>query len=262
MLHRCHHMCRPYSRWAERSVRRLRCSDQEAAALRAAYRKDKFSATTRLAAGLAHEIKNPLTVLQGYTQLIMARHAELQEVTALMLTEISTIRNLVEKMLLLARPEAPHLERVDINAVIQAVIDQLQLHFPQRGIIYWQPDPTLPTLCGDAAQIKQALQHIVQNAVESAPWVEIFITAHSRPAESAVRITVTNTGPGMPPSVLAQADTPFFSTKSGTNGLGLTIARAVAENHGGTLTITSPVYSNGAGTRVCITLPYRPPWKK
>lgn len=218
------------------------------------HRRDKFFATTQLAAGLAHEINNPLTVLQGYAQLIAQRHAPLREIATLMLAEIDTIKALVNKMQLLSRPEAPQLEEVDVNNIIQAAIDGYD-----QSAVRWRPEPNLPAIMGDRAQLILVLRHILQNAAESAPQVDIFIAVRYHPSADAVVITVANTGPGMSPAVLAQADTPFFSTKAGTKGLGLTIARAIVENHNGKFTIDSPIYTDGSGTRVCITLPCHPP---
>lgn len=219
-----------------------------------AYNRDKFFATTKLAAGLAHEIKNPLTVLQGYTQIIAQRYAPLKETAALMLAEIDTIHALVNKMQLLALPEAPRREDINVNSLIQTAISGYD-----QSAIRWQPETNLPAISGDRAQLIQVLRHIVQNAAESAPQVDIFITARYHQTLDAVVLTIANTGPGMSPVVLAQADMPFFSTKVGTKGLGLTIARAVVENHGGTFTIDSPIYTDGSGARVCITLPCHQP---
>jgi two-component system, NtrC family, nitrogen regulation sensor histidine kinase GlnL len=204
-----------------------------------------------LAAGLAHEIKNPLAGLQGSAELL-AREAEgrAREYAHVIAREAKRVDGLVRELLDLARPAALQAAPVNIHAVLGDVI-LLARGFPGGdGISYTERyDPSLPQVRGDREKLTQVLLNLVRNAVEAvqgAPQREIRLEtsvaslrlrAAGGRTRPLARVTVVDSGPGIPDSMLPRLFTPFATSKAHGTGLGLAISRRIVEAHGGRIEV-------------------------
>jgi len=226
---------------------------------------DRLGQLEILLAGLAHEIKNPLSGMRGAAQLLAASTADpkrTKECTQIIVGEIDRLNALMAQLLDLTGPS--RLERVPVN--IHEVVDRVlaieaasangKLHFIRRF------DPSLPPVMGDAGRLTQVLLNLVRNAIQaSAPGGTVTLTtrmetsyylagAHGR--EQFLSLDVSDQGPGIPDENLARIFSPFFTTKNGGTGLGLAISQRIVAEHGGVLRVKS---EPGVGTIFTVTLP-------
>ena len=220
-----------------------------------------------LAAGLAHEIRNPLAGLQGSAELL-AREAEgvAAEYAQVIAREAKRVDGLVRELLDLARPAVLHTGPVNIHDVIGDVLvlargvataDRIQ--FVERF------DPSLPQLHADDEKLMQVLLNLVRNAVEAvadrpAPMVTIEtgvagqrLRAASGRTRPLARIAVQDNGPGISEAMLPRLFTPFATSKSQGTGLGLAISRRIVEAHGGRMEVRNRA-SGGAEAAVYLPL--------
>jgi len=225
-------------------------------------RQQKLAHFGELAAGLAHEIKQPLTAVKArlfaLRKSIPAATAESEDAEVIE-TEINSLQQIVTEFLKLARPADPVLLPMSAHTVINDVHRLLTAGL-QRNSIELKVDATSDTrFLADSQQLKQVLINLIQNAAESIDH-DGTITLSARQDNSrlggkmmeAVIIEVKDTGPGISPDVQKRLFDPFFSTKKSGTGLGLSISARIVEKHGGTLTFQSNV---GRGATFGIVLP-------
>jgi len=231
--------------------------------------RERFDSIGQMAAGLAHEIKNPLGGIRGAAELLARRapDAKAQEIAELIVREATRIAALVDDLMVFARREALKLRTVNIHQVLDGVLELLTLDAVASGaVVERRYDPSLPEFLADPDRLTQVFLNLARNAVQAmAPAggklvVTTRMTLDHRVATPEGRLAPTlavwfeDEGPGMPEDVLRQATTPFFSTRSGGTGLGLAVADYWVTQHGGALHLESAV---GHGTRARITLPLR-----
>jgi two-component system nitrogen regulation sensor histidine kinase GlnL len=204
-----------------------------------------------LAAGLAHEIKNPLAGLQGSAELL-AREAEgpTREYAQVIAREAKRVDGLVRELLDLARPAALQTAPVDIHQVLGDV-RALSRGFPgaDRVVFHDRFDPSLPPVHGDDEKLTQVILNLVKNALEAVadrPEPSITLetgvatfrlraaTGRTRPL---ARVSIQDNGPGIPESMLARLFTPFSTSKPHGTGLGLAISRRIIDAHGGRMEV-------------------------
>jgi two-component system nitrogen regulation sensor histidine kinase GlnL len=221
---------------------------------RAAERALDFEA---LAAGLAHEIKNPLAGLQGSAELL-AREADgtAREYALVIAREARRVDGLVRELLDLARPAALSLAPVNVHEVLDHV-RMLARGLPggDRIAFTMRYDPSLPPVHGDGEKLTQVVLNLVRNAVEAVhgrerPEVSLETSVASLRLRAAsgrtrplARVSVQDNGPGIPDSMVARLFTPFATSKSHGTGLGLAVSRRIVEAHGGRI----EVKNRGAG---------------
>lgn len=228
---------------------------------------DRLSMIGTMAAGLAHEIKNPLGGIKGAAQLLrmeLARQPELQEYTDLIIRENERINRIIVELLDLAAPRRNRLEPVNINKLLNELIS-LQRHRAQTQQVDFQLllDPSIPPIYGDSDLLTRLFLNLLKNAWEAAPdHTEITVETRidgeyylgvegSRPTP-LVQVRISDQGPGLTPAELEQAFTPFYTTKDGGSGLGLPICQKIVTDHGGLLRFTE---GTGGGTLVTVSLP-------
>ncbi len=223
-----------------------------------------------LAAGLAHEVKNPLAALRGAAELLSAELSAGQpgspEYVALMMREVGRIDALLTRLLLLGRPTSPHPEPLAPAQLLHELALQARALAADRGVpaaVEELYDPALPELVVDAPLLVQALLNLVKNAVEALPpaggklTLEAFVEgtlrlkAQDGRSRALVRLSVRDNGPGLGPNV-DRLFTPFFTTKASGTGLGLLLARRAVEAHGGRLSLHD---APPGGTEARILLP-------
>ena len=220
---------------------------------------EKLASMGQLAAGIAHEINNPLGTILLYSHLILERLDPTDERTRrlkLVAEEASRCRDIVTGLLRFARQNKLSLERVDLNALLAGDLDLLAEQPLFRGIVVrreFQPD--LPLIEADPTQLKDVFRNILVNAAEAMPrGGNLAVVTAEIDQGSAVEVRITDTGCGIPKENLSRMFQPFFTTKQvgeGT-GLGLAIAYGIVKMHRGQIQAESEV---GRGTTFRIALP-------
>jgi PAS domain S-box-containing protein len=210
---------------------------------------------TRFSHCLAHEIKNPLVSISTYTQLLPGYYNDLQfreNFLGTVSNDIRRLNNFVEKLITIASPLELNLQIQDIEKVINEALNSLRgTNYPQTIFIDWQRS-NLPYINLDFDKLKEALKNILINAMEAMPeGGALTISGHSV-REGFVELRFQDRGEGIASENLSQVFLPFFTTKYGHSGLGLTLAKKIIEAHRGSIEVKSAV---GAGSTFSVTLP-------
>ena len=219
---------------------------------RALLQAEKMAAAGRLSASIAHEINNPLQSVQNCLHL--AGRADLSEEQRsdyfeLAKTELNRLMSTVQRMLDFYRPGAITPDKVDLRGILQHVINLMSKQFEKEEILVQVDVPEdLPAVVAVGSQIQQVLINLFLNSLDAIPaGGEIQISA--RAVKGGVEILVQDNGPGIPDERLPHIFEPFFSTKDGGTGLGLTVSYNIVTAHGGTLDLVE-----GRGTGACFRL--------
>ncbi len=208
-------------------------------------RQEKLASLGMLAAGVAHEIRNPLTAIKAWLfiqQKNLKPGSQEMADAEIISNEISRLERIVRDVLLFARPSEPHLASVEAVDVLKRVQNVMSPELGKAGIELRVENSVPATVRVDSQQIQQVLMNLVRNAAESIGQQGTITlrvrTGPSRLADSltdAVVLEVADTGKGIPPEVEKRLFDPFFTTKESGTGLGLSIAARIVEKHGGAL---------------------------
>jgi two-component system nitrogen regulation sensor histidine kinase GlnL len=223
-------------------------------------RSDRLAAVGTLAAGIAHEIRNPLVAIQTFVQLIPERLDDPEFRTTfleLASKELERVSTLINDLLAFSRPSPPTFDTVPINDLIEQVARLLDGQMKKKGItLTLQLSPDVPAIAIDHTQIKQVLMNLLLNALQatSADGTVTVRTSllHESADQTYCAIEVQDTGTGISAANKEQIFDPFFTTKESGVGLGLFITHQIITEHGGTIDVDSTV---GQGTRFVIRLP-------
>jgi signal transduction histidine kinase len=218
---------------------------------------DRLATIGLLAAGVAHELNEPLGNILGFAQLAKkcrglpkSAKKDLGKIESASLQA----RDIIRKLLIFARQMPPQKTRVDLHHVVEETLDFLQGRFAEMGItVECRLPAALPAIPADPGQLSQVLVNLIVNALQAMPKGG-KLTIGARATHRNVSLTVEDTGTGMSQEVLDQIFVPFFTTKDvgeGT-GLGLPVVHGIVSAHGGTIHVESKV---GSGTRFEIRLP-------
>jgi len=222
---------------------------------------ERLNALTLLAAGVAHEIGNPLNSLNIHLQLMErqarkvdgAAQKELQESIDIARAEINRLDSIVTQFLRAIRPTRPQLRPENVNTIVEEAVRFFAAEIKDRDIVVEQElRSDLPLLHLDRDQMKQAFYNVIKNSFEAMKRRGIL---HMRTDmdESHVLIRFTDTGGGISAENLSHVFEPYFTTKPSGTGLGLLIVRRIVREHGGELSMES---SEGKGLTLTIRLPY------
>lgn len=215
-------------------------------------RSEKLTTVGQLAAGVAHEIRNPLTTLRGFIQLqqqtkkLNLRHIDL------MLSELDRINLIVGEFLILAKPQAVNFQQKDIRFIMGDVISLLDSQAHMHGIEF-DIEAEGPSIvhCGEN-QLKQVFINILKNGMEAMPDGGTIRIAISKTPDEQIRIRIKDQGIGIPEDIMHKLGEPFFTNKETGTGLGLMVCQRLIQAHKGTMEIES---EKGKGTTVTILLP-------
>ncbi|WP_309122661.1 PAS domain S-box protein [Paenibacillus sp.] len=215
-------------------------------------RSEKLAVAGELAAGIGHEIRNPLTTLKGFVQLL-PRHPDKQpDYLEVMRTELDRIDLICSELLLLAKPQAVSYKDADLNALLDEVLALLQ---PQAALCDVRIASRLadapPIVRCDTNQVKQVFINLLKNAIESMPdggKASVFV----RKSAEDVTVRIEDEGCGISEERLHKIGEPFYSTKDKGTGLGMLVSYKIVESHRGRIRIESKV---NEGTRVQVTFP-------
>jgi two-component system, NtrC family, sensor histidine kinase PilS len=219
-------------------------------------RQDRMAAVGRMAASIAHEIRNPLAAMRGSIQMLrdeMEADTEQVQLMEIILRESDRLNKIVADYLNYARPRPAELKNVDIRAVISETFKLLRNSdelLDGHRLVEELPARTV-IVSGDPEQLKQVCWNIARNAMKSMPDGGTFKVALQDVEDNRLRITFTDDGCGMSPEQVEHLFEPFTSTTGGT-GLGLSIVYQIIRDHNGTINVRSRV---GGGTTITIELP-------
>lgn len=214
---------------------------------------ERLSVLASLAAGIAHEIRNPLTTARGFLQLFAERlrSEQDQRFLRLTITELDRIHQLVVDFMSLAKPDEPHYAETDLTGLIENAVQFLHPEASLHGVILTMDVPASPIyVWADEKQMKQILMNIVQNALQACTTRD-SVVVQLTPQAHQVELKVMDTGCGMTAEQLERVFQPFFTTKASGTGLGLSITKRIIEEHHGTVHVES---TQGLGTAVRIVL--------
>jgi signal transduction histidine kinase len=226
-------------------------------------RADRLSSLGMLTAGLAHEIRNPLVAIRTFTQLLPERYQDTEfrcNFQSLALKEVDRICGLINDLLNFARPSAPNVAAEDINEIVQNVARILETEAKEKDVrIAFDLAANLPKIFVDKEQMKQVFMNVILNAIQSIDGggvVEVFSRAFSQGApHQYVQVGIHDSGVGIPQKDLENIFNPFFTTKKGGSGLGLSITHQIVQEHAGYMYVESQL---GQGTTFYVNLPVSP----
>ncbi|WP_226682593.1 ATP-binding protein [Sutcliffiella horikoshii] len=213
---------------------------------------EKLSVIGELAAGVAHEIRNPVTVLKGFVHLLSKESRE-KEFYTIMDKELERINQITNEFMALAKPQAIKIKKQNLKELIQEVCVFLEseafIHQVVMEVVHFEDCIWLEC---EPNQIKQVLINVIKNGMEAMPGGG-KITIHTQVVDGFVNLVIKDEGEGIAEEVINKVGQPFFTTKEKGTGLGLMVSMKIIENHGGQLTIHS---EEKIGSTVEILLPH------
>ena len=238
-------------------VRRREAGEERSRLQQQLIHADRLATIGQLAAGVAHELNEPLSSILGFAQLAQ-KCAGLPEQAGHDIGKILTAslyaREVIKKLMVFARQVPPQKAKVSFNGVVEEAFFFLESRCAKGGIeVVRDLAPNLPEMIADASQLKQVLVNLVVNAIQAMPEGG-RLTVTTRARDSLVSLVVEDTGIGMNRETLDKIFLPFFTTKevSEGTGLGLSVVHGIVNAHGGSVTVES---RPGQGTRFEICLP-------
>ncbi|AWK84997.1 two-component system sensor histidine kinase AtoS [Azospirillum thermophilum] len=220
-------------------------------------RADRLAALGELVAGLAHEVRNPLTSIRGFMQFLESCEdiKEWQRYAPLIVRQVDSLNRLVTELLEFGRPRPPAIRSVQLNDLIHEVSLLAGRKTGARMALDLAPD--LPLVEADGEALKQVVLNLIINASQATPEtgsIRVVTAAETGEGDRRVAIVaVADDGEGIAPENLDKVFDPFFSTKPNGTGLGLAMAHRIVDAHHGTITIAS---TPGAGTTVTLRIPF------
>lgn len=218
-------------------------------------RSHQLSMVGQIAAGVAHEIKNPLASIKGALEIIGDKgtsSAEKEEFRGILFREIKRMDSTITEFLNFARPKVTKLEKLELSDLIPATIKSVEAHALHQGVTIQQDIEDGIVIQGDKEKLHELMLNLLLNAIQvSRPESIIEVWLEKKNASMAV-LTVKDSGEGIEESNLERIFEPFYTTKAAGIGLGLAIARAIVENHNGTIEVES---QPGQGAKFEVSLP-------
>jgi PAS domain S-box-containing protein len=222
-------------------------------------RADKLAALGTLAAGVAHEVKNPLHALTLNLHLLAKELAapqpsarEIQGYLEILRSELDRLHRIVETFLRFSRPSLPEMKPLDLNALAERALSLVAFEAADHRVtIETAFDPRLDAVPGDEGQLAQVVLNLLINALQAMPSGGV-LTVTTRRVDDWAELAVADTGEGIPHESLPHVFDPYFTTRPGGVGLGLPIAHRIVEGHQGTIDVESQA---GKGTRLVVRLP-------
>jgi two-component system, sporulation sensor kinase E len=222
-------------------------------------RSDRLAMIGQIAAGTAHEIRNPLTSIKGFLQVLnktfKTKGMDKEfSYTEIMLTEIDRINQLVSEFLLLSKPKNVIFELMDISKVFREILPIIHNEAILHGVVVeYMTEGTLPNVLGDRELFKQVCLNISKNGIEAMTDGGILtIVERVDIEERKVNIDIHDSGPGIPSFLIDKIFDPFFTTKENGTGLGLSVCQRIVLDLGGTIRVSS----KGFGTTFTISIPF------
>jgi two-component system sensor histidine kinase HydH len=236
--------------------RELRARRRAAEARVQLERSQRLSLLGQIAAGMAHEVKNPLASIKGAAEILTDENSPEEarrEFREILLKEVRRINTSVSDFLAFARPGETRFTQCDLTEVISRALRQLEAQAQKQLISFTQSLEPGVIIHGDPDKLHQVFLNLILNALQASPSggrIDVALTRDTRRGSAVLEIR--DSGPGIPPKDLGRVFEPFFTTKPGGTGLGLAIAASIAEAHGGTLVLAN---NSAEGATARLTLP-------
>jgi signal transduction histidine kinase len=243
-------------------VQQLRESRQEIEHLHRTQmsRAEHMATLGELAAGLAHEIRNPLAGIAGVMQIVgrdLPPTSPACDVVKDVQEEVLRINRIVSDLLETARPRPPEYQLADLNSTVEHAVSFARQQILSKPIeIEFRKAPELGLVEHDPRQLHQVLLNLLLNAIQALNGGGRVTVLLAQSDEKTVSVSINDTGLGIAPENLTHIFRPFFTTKGHGTGLGLPLARRIVEDHGGKLEVTSDL---GHGSTFTLVLPFRRP---
>jgi len=216
---------------------------------------ERYRTVATLAAGISHELKNPLAAVQTYLEYLPEKGAEVQfrqQFYEIVGAEVKRLQHIAQGLLDFSKPQAPVLQSMDVRAVLEDVLALVSAELRDKGVTVKTTYTHNGTaVVGDAGQLSQVFLNLILNAREAmGPGGVLTIVTSS--ANGHVEVQVADTGCGIHPKDMPHVFEPFFSKKTNGTGLGLSIVQSIIQEHGGTVAVQS---TPGCGTTFIVRLP-------
>jgi len=235
---------------------------QQQEQLKRMYRADKLAVTGQLAAGTAHEIRNPLTSIRSTIQYLQKdiKDPDKNEMANNILYEVDRINEIIQNLLSFSRPKEPIREKINIQELIQQVKLLVSNMVKKKNIdLQFHYDVKKPWMYADPSQLKQVFLNLLMNSIEALDNKGTIIISiiydgqkDKRNFKNAFRVIIEDNGPGISEPEQERIFDPFYTTKKNGTGLGLSIAYGIILKHGGNIKINS---KKNKGTKVIVKLP-------
>lgn len=212
-------------------------------------KSDRLFIVSQMAAGVAHEIRNPLTSIKGFLQLMKPNVNELHY--RVMMSEMERIEQIIREFLLIAKPQPLETFRFNsLGGILEHVISLLNTQAVMNNIwIAYEPDGDIPAVWCNENQLKQVFINIVQNAIEAMPGGGEIRIRTGMYENGDIKVSILDHGVGIPAERIKRLGEPYFTSKEKGTGLGLTICQRIIEAHGGKMSILSELHQ---GTEVIL----------
>lgn len=232
-------------------------ADRQRRADRALRRVERLKTLGEMAAGMAHEVKNPLAAIRSSAQML-AEGADTRsaELAGIVVSETDRVDRVLGDFLRYARPAPLEFTRAKLSEVLDSCIELLESEAARRRIEVTRhyPEEQEPEVYIDPAQIRQALLNLLLNALQASPDSGRIVVRVEEAGRRRARVTVRDFGPGVPADKLGRVFEPFFTTRAGGTGLGLAIARRIVTEHGGSTRLENAEVRGAVAT---VELPVR-----
>ncbi|WP_202077311.1 PAS domain-containing sensor histidine kinase [Caldalkalibacillus salinus] len=207
-----------------------------------------------LAAGVAHEIRNPLTALKGFVQLLEINQDQMdQRYLDIMHSEIERIEFIINEFLVLAKPQSLSYEKLSIATLVNNTVTLFETQAILSNVqIFVESESELPLVYGEQSQLRQVFLNLLKNATEAMPQGGSIHIKMTHPHTDWVQISFIDSGIGIPPERIKRLGEPYYTTKEKGTGLGLMVSYKIIKNHQGTINVESEL---NKGTKFDIHLP-------
>lgn len=220
---------------------------------------EKLAALGTMAAGIAHEIRNPLTSLQLFVQMMAERfddHEFRDKFTQIVPPEIERLNRIVNDLVSFSKPSKLTREPIQLNEILEKTVRLSEISFKKGNVKVVKEFTEVPKVLVDQQQIMQVILNILMNGAQAMPsGGTLTVRTYQDPAGGRVAVDISDTGVGISEENLKKMFSPFFTTKEGGTGLGLAITRRIIDEHKGEIKIKSKV---GEGTTFSVLLPIAP----
>nr|WP_295975250.1 ATP-binding protein [uncultured Bacillus sp.] len=231
-------------------------TDKKAATEGLLQKSEKLALVGQMAAGIAHEVRNPLTSIKGFIQLFKSKYQNDEEYFDLVLSELERINLIIGEFLVLAKPTAIKYKEKDVNKLLKDVVTLINAQATMSSIqIFVESKENIPPIVCEENQLKQVFINILKNSIEAMPKGGRIDVKVAMKENERVSIRFIDQGIGIPEDRIPTLGEPFYTTKEKGTGLGLMTSYTIIDRHDGKLNITSKV---NEGTTVEVILPAYP----